>query len=106
MSGVAVAVQACEPWCEIGEARHAEDHPVDRRCVKWGEGLSLSLHDARRMDSGEFMQDKLEVHLSRPPGTSTEVWLFHEGDDTDIRMTVDEAKGLMDALHAALAVAH
>ena len=107
MSALAVAVRPCEPWCEIGEERHAEEHPVDRRCVRDQEPVPLTRHQALLMCDGEFWHDHLDVYLSRWQEGSPELWLHHVGPDTEIRMTIEEARGLLEVLGAALSsVAH
>lgn len=97
-------VGPCEPWCELSPAAHERDHPNDRRCIQTVAGTYLSLHDALTGHDGATWKDGIDARLSRRPGADTEVWLFQEGPDVEVRMSLEEAAQLRDALSSALSI--
>jgi len=104
-----VPLRACTPWCQHA-LLHPREHSEDRSC--WGGETSTPITRGKiaHYTDGSYQYDRLDVRLDvrlwrAHDREETMVLLFHEADDSEVRLTLSEARMLADAISKQLAKA-
>ncbi|WP_428830403.1 DUF6907 domain-containing protein [Cellulomonas endometrii] len=94
----------CHPWCTDGDGHPAESHPADQWCPTLTTSVALSFYPSQECVDGTFAPETATVYGSgRHHLRRDEVRVDH-GDTEVLRLTLDEAKALADALLATVSL--
>lgn len=95
-------LRTCASWCTDGDG-HPDQHPDDRSC--WSDYLptTLTLYPLVRTAGEHWEPRQLDIVLQwRPETAQPHVVLFEGYEDTEIRLTLNEASTLLANLTRAL----
>ncbi|WP_370705096.1 hypothetical protein [Nocardioides sp. MH1] len=92
-------IRGCTPWCTESPEAHAKQHPEDRSRWPTFRIVPQSEHRPSQYADGTWRMAYLNVYLRRLPDRDDAlVYIHSEETDAELRLTLGEARDLIDYL--------